>query len=89
MQSFWDASCHDDGDVGEPLKAQQQAAFNSSCCVTHEREDYCTPTTDSFVHCERAPPFESTPSSSAPTLSTEIDRLSSSSAMQTDGPVRF
>ncbi|XP_023156235.1 uncharacterized protein [Zea mays] len=50
LLSFWDASCHD-GDVGEPLKAQQQAAFNSSCCVTHERgEDYCTPTTDSFVH---------------------------------------
>ncbi|KAG0543929.1 hypothetical protein BDA96_02G231300 [Sorghum bicolor] len=52
LLNFWDASCHD-GDVGEPLKAQQQqqqaSAFNSSC-VTHEQADYCTPTTDSFVH---------------------------------------
>ncbi|CAD6224761.1 unnamed protein product [Miscanthus lutarioriparius] len=50
LLNFWDASCHD-GDVGEPLKAQQpqkQAAFNSSC-VTHE-QDYCTPTTNSFLH---------------------------------------
>lgn len=82
MQNFWDASCHD-GDVGEPLKAQQQqqqaSAFNSSC-VTHEQADYCTPTTDSFVHCERSPARLN------PIINSEIDPVSSSAtAMQRDG----
>ncbi|KAJ1289888.1 hypothetical protein BS78_02G199600 [Paspalum vaginatum] len=68
LLNFWDASCHD-GDVGEPLDAQQPAAFNSSC-VTHEQT--CT---DAFFHYDDGDDPLSSIFSAGPATAAEKDAL--------------